>query len=137
MATAEAAKPLKISSPPGTSIPLLAGAVGKAFLAQQPKDQVLKIIREHGLSRFTQRSIVKKDDYLAELESVRRRGYAIDNEEYLPGVKAVAMALGNQRAAWPFGWSGLRIRWGQRHGWIAEETRHASVQLSEVLDSRA
>jgi DNA-binding IclR family transcriptional regulator len=53
MATAEAAKPLKISSPPGTSIPLLAGAVGKVFLALHSRAQVLKIIREHGLTRFT------------------------------------------------------------------------------------
>jgi len=139
MATAEAAKPLKISSPPGTSIPLLAGAVGKVFLAQQPKDQVLKIIRDHGLSRFTQRSIVKKDDYLAELESVRRQGYAVDNEEYLPGVKAVAVALGNQGglplAIWVVGFAdsmGDSVIAG-----IAEETRQAAVKLREVLDNRA
>lgn len=139
MATAEAAKPLKISSPPGTSIPLLAGAVGKVFLAQQPKDQVLKIIREHGLARFTQRSIVKRGDYLAELESVRRQGYAVDNEEYLPGVKAVAVALGNLRglplAIWVVGFADSMGE--DATPGVAEETRHAALRLREVLDSRA
>jgi DNA-binding IclR family transcriptional regulator len=139
MATAEAAKPLKISSPPRTSIPLLAGAVGKVFLAQQPEDQVIKIIREHGLARFTKRSIVRKADYLAELDTVRRQGYALDNEEYLPGVKAVAVALGNQRglplAIWVVGFADSMGEDAAAE--IAEETRRAAAQLCEVLDSRA
>lgn len=139
MATAEAAKPLKISAPPGTSIPLLAGAVGKVFLAQQPAAQAAKIIREHGLTRFTRSSIVAKDDYLEEVENVRRRGYAVDNEEYLTGVKAVAVALGNQRglplAIWVVGFAdamGAGIIPG-----IAAETQRAAARLRESFDRRS
>jgi DNA-binding IclR family transcriptional regulator len=138
MATAEAAKPLKISAPPGTSIPLLAGAVGKVFLAQQRRDQALKIIREHGLVQFTQRSVVKKEDYLAELEAVRRDGYAVDNEEYLPGVKAVAVALGNQRglplAIWVVGFADSMANGVIEK--IAAETRQTASKLRDALDSR-
>lgn len=138
MATAEAAKPLKISSPPGTSIPLLAGAVGKVFLAQQPATQAAKIIREHGLAPFTQRSVVEKDEYLAELEIVRRQGYAVDNEEYLPGVKAVAVALGNQRglplAIWVVGFADSMG--GDVIAKIAGETRRAAEKLRDALDNR-
>ena len=75
--------------------------MGKVFLARQRDDQALKIIREHGLPQFTQRSIVNTEDYLAELDQVRRQGYAVDEEEYLPGVKAVAVAVGNQRGLAP------------------------------------
>ena len=50
MATAEAAKPLKISSPPGTSIPLLAGRSARCSWPSSAEDQALKIIREHGLA---------------------------------------------------------------------------------------
>jgi DNA-binding IclR family transcriptional regulator len=139
IATAEAAKPLKISSPPGTFIPLLAGAVGKVFLAQQPAAQAAKIIREHGLTQFTRRSIVAKDDYMEEVEEVRRRGYAVDEEEYLAGVKAVAVALGNQRglplAIWVVGFAdamGANAIPG-----IATETQRAAANLREVLDNRA
>ena len=110
MATAEATKPLKISSPPGTSIPLLAGAVGKVFLARLDDEKVTRLIREDGLPAFTPKSIVKKEEYLAELACVRKQGYALDNEEYLPGVKAVAVSLGNQRglplAIWVVGFAG-------------------------------
>jgi len=138
MATAEAAKPLKISSPPGTSIPLLAGAVGKVFLAQQSDVQTRGIIREHGLKRFTKRSIVKTGDYLSELEVVRRQGYAVDDEEYLPGVKAIAVALGNQRglplAIWIVGFADS-IGDGDVKK-IAAETRLAAGRLRDLLDNR-
>ncbi len=97
VATAESHNPLKISSPAGTSIPLLAGAVGKVFLAQLEEREALRIIREQGLPVFTPKSIVAESRYLEELALVRSRNYARDDEEYLPGVKAVATALGNHR----------------------------------------
>lgn len=138
MATAEAAKPFKISAPPGTAIPLLAGAVGKVFLAQQPAARATKIIREHGLTRFTQRSIVAADTYMAEVERVRRQGYAVDDEEYLAGVKAVAVALGNQRglplAIWTVGLAdAMKVEIIPK---IAAETQRAATQLRDVLDNR-
>ena len=138
MATAEAAKPFKISSPPGTSIPLLAGAVGKVFLALQPAAQAAKLIREHGLLPFTPRSVVRKEDYLAELDAVREQGYAVDNEEYLLGVKAVAVALENQRglplAIWVVGFAdSMSARAIEK---IALETRTAAGDLRDELDNR-
>jgi DNA-binding IclR family transcriptional regulator len=139
MATAEAAKPLKISSPPGTSIPLLAGAVGKVFLAQQRDGEALKIIREHGLPQFTQRSIVNTEDYLAGLAQVRRQRYAVDEEEYLPGVKAVAVAVGNQRglplAIWVVGFADAMGKNAVPE--IVAETGRAAVRLRESLDRRS
>jgi DNA-binding IclR family transcriptional regulator len=109
MATAETTKPLKISSPPGTTIPLLAGAVGKVFLAEQDDDQARILIKQRGLRQFTEHTIINENQYIAELAKVRRQGYALDNEEYLPGVRAVAVALGNHRglplAIWVVGFA--------------------------------
>jgi len=139
MATAEAAKPFKISSPPGTSIPLLAGAVGKVYLAQQPVARAAKIVREQCLTRFTRRSIVAQADYLAEVEKVRRQGYAVDDEEYLAGVKAVAVALVNRRglplAIWAVGFA--ESMGDQAIGKIALETQRAAENLRDVLDNRS
>ena len=95
MATAEGNRPFKISSPTGTKIPLLAGAVGKIFLAQMNPVHAAEFVREKGLPDFTPHSITDEKRYLSELELVRRQGYALDNEEYMPGVKAVAGSLGN------------------------------------------
>jgi DNA-binding IclR family transcriptional regulator len=139
VATAEAAKPLKISAPPGTSIPLLAGAVGKIYLSQQPVNQAQKIIAEHGLSKSARRSLLNKEEYLAELDIVRKQGYAVDNEEYLPGVKAVAVALGNQRglplAIWVVGFADSMT--GGVIETIAAETQRTAASLRDVLDNRS
>lgn len=97
VAVSRAARPLGISSSPGTTVPLLSGAVGKAFLASLKRNKALKIIRRNGLQRFTPRAIVDECDYLDELDAVCRNGYALDDEEYLAGVRAIAISLGNCR----------------------------------------
>jgi DNA-binding IclR family transcriptional regulator len=94
-AVAEAKGPLKLSATPGTLFPLFAGAMGKVFLAGRPTAWVIQQIRENGLPKYTPNSIVEEGLYLSELEKVRADGYAVDDEEYLSGVRAVAVALGN------------------------------------------
>ena len=54
--TVESTNDLKITSPIGTTIPLLAGAVGKIFLAEMEEDRVAALLKK-GLPRFTDRSI--------------------------------------------------------------------------------
>ncbi|RPJ15895.1 MAG: IclR family transcriptional regulator [Desulfobacteraceae bacterium] len=109
MASAEAEVPIKISAPAGTTIPLFAGAVGKVFLAAIGTDRVRQMIMEKGLPRYTPGTITDEEKYLAELELVKTQGYAVDNEEYIHGIKAVAVALGNRKglplAVWVVGLS--------------------------------
>jgi len=109
MATAEANDPIKISAPAGATIPLFAGAVGKVFLAGVQPEQIKHLIRDKGLPRYTPRTIVDEGKYLVELERVRAQGYAIDDEEYITGIKAVAVALNNRKgppmAVWVVGLS--------------------------------
>ena len=136
MATAEAIKPLKISSPAGTTIPLLAGAVGKVFLAQHNDADVAQLLKEKELPKFTSHSIVSKKTYLNELSRVRKQGYALDNEEYLPGVRAVAVGLGNHRglplAIWVVGFAESMNAEAMPR--IVKETLNAAKQLQKVLD---
>lgn len=86
----ESSKDYKITSPVGTIIPLLAGAVGKIFMSEMSREEVNKFIDAQGLTKFTDDTIVSREEYFKELLLVKERGYAIDNEEYLPGVRAVA-----------------------------------------------
>jgi IclR family KDG regulon transcriptional repressor len=98
----ESRQDLKITAPIGTTIPLFAGAVGKVFLASMEEEQTEEIIRSKGLTRFTENTIVNPELYYQELRSVRENGYAVDDEEYILGVRAVAspiMGLGQLMSA--------------------------------------
>ena len=110
VATAESQKSLKLSAPPGTSISLRAGALGKVYLASLPQNQAVQFIQERELTRYTEKTITDKSDYLAEIDQVRQNGYAVDDEEFLPGVKAIATGVGNHRglplALWVVGFAG-------------------------------
>jgi IclR family KDG regulon transcriptional repressor len=103
----ESRQGLNITAPLGSTIPLFAGAVGKVFLASMSEDQAKKIVKSKGLPRFTDNSIVDLDLYFNELRQVREKGYAVDDEEYIAGVRAVAsplMGLGQLRSAiWAVG----------------------------------
>jgi DNA-binding IclR family transcriptional regulator len=89
----ESRQDFKITAPVGTTIPLLAGAVGKAFLAAMDEEHALKILKSKGLPRFTDNSITDAESYYEALKQVRENGYAVDDEEYILGVRAVASTL--------------------------------------------
>jgi DNA-binding IclR family transcriptional regulator len=95
MLTSESGEALKISATPGTTIPLFAGAVGKVFMGLKDDDLVTSLIQKQGLPHYTPRSITDPATYLSEIELVRQQGYALDDEEYLTGVRAIAVALQN------------------------------------------
>ena len=84
---------LKITAPIGTTLPLLAGAVGKVFLSKLDEEEVKRIIKTKGLIRFTENSITSTDRYLQEIRTARENGFATDDEEYILGVRAVAAPM--------------------------------------------
>jgi IclR family acetate operon transcriptional repressor len=68
-------------------------AVGKAMLAALPDAQVREIAAAAGLPGHTERTLTDVDSLLAEVDAVRRRGYATDDEEDAPGVFCVGSAV--------------------------------------------
>lgn len=65
-------------------------ALGKCILANLPERRVEEIIRSHGLPARTDNTITDPDELWEELEAVRERGYAFDDEERLSGIRCVA-----------------------------------------------
>lgn len=86
---------LKITSPPGTRMPLLAGATGRILLAQLEEKKARELVQKKGLTRYTPKSVTDVKRFFKEVEETRKRGYAIDHEEYLLGVTAVAAPIQN------------------------------------------
>jgi IclR family acetate operon transcriptional repressor len=94
---AESNHDLKVVAPPGHRLPPFAGAVAKVFLAALPDEQLQRLLKTRPLPAFTPHSITTPERYLEDLRRVRRRGYATDDEEYLPGVRAVSSPVRNSR----------------------------------------
>lgn len=67
--------------------------VGKAILAQLDDETVRGIVARAGMPTPTAKSIGDVDTLLKELERIRKRGYAIDEEEQELGVRCFAMAV--------------------------------------------
>lgn len=134
--TAESQKSLKLSAPPGTSISMLAGALGKVYMASLSRDQAVKFIQEHDLPQYTSRTITNKNDYIAEINQVRHNGYAVDDEEYLPGVKAVGISVGNNRglplALWVVGFAGAMENTVLPN--IIQNIQKAARNLKNIMD---
>lgn len=132
--TVESAKDLKITAPVGARIPLLAGAIGKVFLASLPEERV----RTVKLRRFTSNSITDPQLYLGQVEQARRDGYALDYEEYIQGVRAVAapLANGNGRisAIWVVGFTASMSDENIRR--IARETKRAADAIGRSMLER-
>jgi DNA-binding IclR family transcriptional regulator len=89
----ESRNEMKITSPPGTRLPLLAGATGRVLLSQIDKEKAREMVQKRGLVRYTSKTIADHRQFLREIEKVKGQGYAVDDEEYIPGVRAVAAPL--------------------------------------------
>jgi len=89
----ESRNEMKITSPPGTRLPLLAGATGRVLLSQIENEKRKKMIQKKGLVRYTSKTVIDHRQFLREIEKVKGQGYAVDDEEYIPGVRAVAAPL--------------------------------------------
>lgn len=64
-------------------------SLGKAILAFLPEDRTRAIIDEYGLPQWTENTITDEGALLEELADVRERGYAINDEEEIIGLRAV------------------------------------------------
>ena len=67
-----------------------ATAVGKALICQLSREEVQEIAALHPITPVSARTIVTLPHLLEDLAAIRRRGYAIDDEEHAVGVRCVA-----------------------------------------------
>lgn len=71
-------------------------ATGKAILAYLPRERVEWIVDRYGLPAKTEETITDRDALFEELEAVRERGYALNDEEEIKGLQAVGAPVRNR-----------------------------------------
>ena len=81
--------PLRFDQAPGSRIPVHTSAMGKCLLAFSSLDPAAEVAALPDLAGMTTRTITDPSSLLAELAAVRARGWAVNDEERNPGVRAV------------------------------------------------
>jgi IclR family transcriptional regulator, acetate operon repressor len=76
-----------------------ATATGKAILAWLPPTELDRIVADKGLMAFTPSTITDLAKLKEHLRLVRRNGYAIDREEFRPGVICLGAAIRDHAGA--------------------------------------
>ena len=89
----ETAAPLRFYLHPGSRVPAHCSASGKLFLAEMAPAQRRRLLAHAPLEAYTQRTVTDLDALDEELKRVRRDGYALDNEEFLPGLLCAAVPV--------------------------------------------
>ncbi|SFR91180.1 transcriptional regulator, IclR family [Halomicrobium zhouii] len=113
----------------GTQQPMYATALGKTILASLPDDRACEIIQAQRFEAQTPTTITSAEALAAELDTIRERGYGIDDEENIEGLRCVAApvtsdetVLGAVSVTGP----ASRVTHDRIHDELAEEARRAA-----------
>lgn len=85
-------KVLTVDPKIGSTTPAHASAVGKCLLAHSPLVDMYRLMKSD-LYSFTEHTITEPDELKAELERIRARGYAMDNEEREYGLTCIGAPI--------------------------------------------
>jgi IclR family acetate operon transcriptional repressor len=87
----EGLRSIRMQSIPGSYISMTRSALGKCILAHQPREQAERIALRERYARG--KADPRLQRLLAELARVRKRGYAIDDQEVEEGLRCVGCAI--------------------------------------------
>ncbi|GGB31897.1 helix-turn-helix domain-containing protein [Virgibacillus dakarensis] len=134
----ESPETIRMYSRVGKRAPMHCTGVGKVFLAHLPIDEVEKIITEKSMRKFTENTLITKEDLYAQLDIIRNRGYAIDDQEHELGVKCAAAPIMDSRgtiiAAISVSTPIMRLD-SNKFNYIISEVLAYSQKISESLGS--
>ena len=115
-------------------------AAGKAVMAEMTEEEVENIIETWGLPEQTDSTITDLEELHEELDAVRERGYAINDQETLDGYQAIGVAAkypdGNIFGALSVGGPTYRIKTSLKSSDILENLFEAVKEIEAgIADS--
>jgi DNA-binding IclR family transcriptional regulator len=120
----------------GTQYAAYATAIGKVLLAHIPEEHVLDLVGERDLVKFTPKTIASTAVLLEELDRVRKLGYAISDEEQIPGVRSVAAPIVDSQRTVRAGVAAVgstqQLVWGHADT-IVERVRTVAREISRLV----
>lgn len=89
---------VETASQVGTQQPMYSTALGKTILAFLPDEERAEIVQSCDFTPKTRKTITDVDELHSDLRRTRERGYGIDDEENIEGLRCIAAPVKNQEA---------------------------------------
>ena len=131
---------LRMASRIGLRNPAHSSAVGKVLLSDLPEETLNEIIQEKGLPRRTDHTITDPNQMKEHLKSVKRQGYAMDDEENEKGIRCVAAPIyteaGKVMAAISVSGPAFRVTRRAIQETLKKEVMETALKISHQLGYR-
>jgi IclR family pca regulon transcriptional regulator len=111
-------------------------ALGKSILAFLPHDQIKQILGRQAFEKMTKKTLAGKTELTVDLEKTRKRGYSLNNEEYINGLISIGAPLfnlHNNRVVGSISFDSTTIQQSLR----AFEKKYAKIILATAKDISA
>jgi len=120
----------------GTSAPIHTTGSGKVIMSAMSVREIDEIINNVGLPRLTKNTITDRVKLLEEIESVRRLGFGIDNEECEEGHKCVSVPIYDYTGSVAAAISAFGMASRMNEGFINERVLPMLEKISEDISFR-
>lgn len=133
---AETHWPVRVQLQIGSRVPACATAGGKMYLSSLPRAKRESLISHVKLVPYTSNTLMSVEALMEELDATAERGYALDNEEYIDGMVALAVPITDENnrlyATLSFHAPCMRVSFASVTDFLPQ-VRKASDKLSTLL----
>ena len=85
--------PLRIQMAIGSQVPFHCTASGKMYLSSMRNDKLERFIKWLNFDALTPHTMTTKEQLQDDIAQIRQRGYAVDDEEFMSGMVAIAVSI--------------------------------------------
>jgi len=87
--------PLRVDLHPGSRVPFHATAIGKLLVAYLPSRSRKRLLYAQPLARYTEHTVTDPAELETQMKTIRRGGYAVNQEEHFDGAVGLAVPIRN------------------------------------------
>lgn len=84
---------IRITSDPGTRLPLHCSSEGKCILAAMEEADAQALLQRKGMDAWTENTITTWEQMKSQLALVRELGYSVERGEYKPGLQSIGAPI--------------------------------------------
>lgn len=130
---------MSIDLKPGSRLPAYCSSIGRVLLAQLAPEELKAYFGRTRLRAHTERTITSREKLLQVLETVRRQGYAVVDQELEVGLRSISVPVCDTRgrvvAAMNVGAHAARVSVRELETGVLRHLRAAAAELGMLLSA--